>query len=157
MAAEYTLVIEGNDLSNEIFTHVLQETGLKCDELIKRGRGIEIKQFYETHGLMMHLFESGDPPYNALDFEFFNREFTYGQCLRFRYCDNFDNPEIQWRTMISIVFAYEFDTLYCFFAKTHELFINKKSGIWNNQYFIEKAVDWKCFDIENSITAKILQ
>lgn len=163
MAIDYLLIIQGNELTNERFMNELQRLGLNCNAVSRLKRGIEINQFRSVFGVTIYLTDPSPAPNDAIEFEFLRKEFKYGRCLTFEFVKNFQNADIQWKFMINIVFllmnqlktnavfSFGFDTLYCFFSRAHELFINNKSGLRDNQYFIDSTAGWKCFDIEKSI------
>ncbi len=163
MAINYTLLTQSKELTSEMLMHQLRNIGMMCDEPIILEKGIEINQFQNTIGLTIYLIDSGNPPYDAYDFDLLSKEFKYLKSLSFRLNKDFEDSEIQWKAMITIVFslmnqvttnaifAFETDILYCLFTEKHELFINSQTGIKEKPYFQEYSNGWKCNDITNSI------
>ncbi len=163
MAVDYTLLIQSNELTNEMLLHQLKEMGLTCDKPVFLEKGVEINQFQNIIGLTIFLIDSGNPPYDAYDFDFLNKEFKYEKSLIFHLNKDFEDFHTRWKTMVTIVFslmnqiktnaifAFETDVPYCLFTKNHELYINTQTDIWNNPYFRNYSSNWKCFDIKNSV------
>lgn len=149
MAITYSLIFEGKALTIQMIFDALRDSGYPCNKSNKHDSCIEIDCFIKKLGYTLYLTESGKPPYDAYDFKFLSKEFKYGKQLDFRFLNNFDDYDIRFQTMLSIVFSLiskirenvllviNGDTLLGFFSKDSKIYINNKYGTWDNKYFSE--------------------
>lgn len=162
MAIEYNLIFQGKELTEKILLEELKDIGLECKNPIKLNEGIEISQFVDTTGLIIYLTTTTiTPPNDSLEFEFLKKEFHFGNWLTFWHDKLFDR-EIQRKTMLLVIFsvinrlktnailAYDVDTLYCFFSKSGELFVNTQTEIDKDPDFLQLSAGWIVKDIEKN-------
>ncbi|NMC56788.1 MAG: hypothetical protein GYA50_06175 [Eubacteriaceae bacterium] len=160
MAIEYNLLIQGEELTNKVLFEIMHQIGLDVDAPVDLKRGIEINQFFDKIGIVFYLTNS-NKTFNESGFKTLDI-FKFDKCLGFRFDKLFEDYDLQWKTMMIIIFsvmnrlktnaifAYEFDTLYSFFSKSGELFVNTQTEIDKDPDFLQLSAGWIVKDIEKN-------
>jgi len=134
-------------LTKEMLEKEFSALGYICKNFIKLDKGIILNEFQEALGFTVHLTESGDYPYDSWDTIFLDHEFLFKKSLSFRFDKSFDNVEISYKVMLTVIFNLQrklkTNALFlgcnsnelCFFTKRSFSYLNNENVIWCNSYF----------------------
>lgn len=146
MAIEYTLLLKGEKLSEEVLIKKIESLGYSCNRIEQLAKGICIN-LNEEVGFSVFLFDSGDYPYNSWETNFLENDFISERTLAIRMVKEYYELEKRYNIMLKILFdiATELnedailvsngDTELCFFRENEAILLNNESGIWSKDCF----------------------